>query len=126
MPHDGPLLEQSLKAAAGALIRWPRAKQCHPDRDRLAVRFEQFPACCLDWPSGGRSGTRPTSRSTPDPQSPPWSRPACGSGLLNEALGDYVPSPAGVGGVTIPQSDADAVDTRAMRAGGRGAQTIGL
>jgi hypothetical protein len=40
--HDGPLLEQSLKAAAGALIRLPRAKQYHPDRDRLAARFEQF------------------------------------------------------------------------------------
>jgi putative restriction endonuclease len=40
--HDGPLLEQSLKAATGALIRVPRAKQYHPDRDRLAVRFEQF------------------------------------------------------------------------------------
>jgi putative restriction endonuclease len=40
--HDGPLLEQSLKAAAGALIRLPRGKQFHPDRDRLAARFEQF------------------------------------------------------------------------------------
>jgi putative restriction endonuclease len=42
MLHDGPLLEQSLKAVAGALIRLPRAKQYHPDRDRLALRFEQF------------------------------------------------------------------------------------
>jgi len=41
MLHDGPLLEQSLKAVAGALIR-PRHKQYHPDRDRLAIRFEQF------------------------------------------------------------------------------------
>jgi putative restriction endonuclease len=38
--HDGPLLEQSPKAAAGALIRLPRGKQYHPDRDRLAARFE--------------------------------------------------------------------------------------
>jgi putative restriction endonuclease len=37
--HDGPLLEQSLKAAAGALIRLPRARHHHPDRDRLAARF---------------------------------------------------------------------------------------
>jgi HNH endonuclease len=37
-PHDGPLLEQSLQAAAGALIRLPRGKQYHPDRDRLAAR----------------------------------------------------------------------------------------
>jgi putative restriction endonuclease len=40
--HDGPLLEQSLKGVAGALIRLPRTKQFHPDRDRLATRFEQF------------------------------------------------------------------------------------
>jgi putative restriction endonuclease len=42
MLHDGPLLEQSLKAVAGAFIRLPRSKQYHPDRDRLAIRFEQF------------------------------------------------------------------------------------
>jgi putative restriction endonuclease len=40
--HDGPLLEQSLKAAAGALIRLPRGERYHPDRDRLAARFEHF------------------------------------------------------------------------------------
>jgi hypothetical protein len=39
--HDGPLLEQSLKACAGALMR-PRGKLFRPDRDRLAARFEQF------------------------------------------------------------------------------------
>jgi putative restriction endonuclease len=42
MLHDGPLLEQSLKACAGALIRPPRGKLFRPDRDRLAARFEQF------------------------------------------------------------------------------------
>ena len=42
MLHDGPLLEQSLKACAGALIRSPKGKQYRPDRDRLAARFEQF------------------------------------------------------------------------------------
>jgi putative restriction endonuclease len=42
MLHDGPLPEQSLKATAGALIRLPAVKQYHPDRDRLAARFEQF------------------------------------------------------------------------------------
>ena len=40
--HDGPLLEQSLKACAGTLIRPPRGKQFGPDRDRLAARFEEF------------------------------------------------------------------------------------
>jgi putative restriction endonuclease len=42
MLHDGPLLEQSLKAIAGRLIRLPRSKQHHPDRERRAIRFEQF------------------------------------------------------------------------------------
>jgi hypothetical protein len=43
MLHDGPLLlEKSLKAVAGALIRLPRPHQHHPDRDRLAIRFEQL------------------------------------------------------------------------------------
>jgi hypothetical protein len=37
--HDGPLLEQSLKAVVAALIRLP---QYHPVRDQLAVRFEPF------------------------------------------------------------------------------------
>jgi hypothetical protein len=36
------MLEQSLKAVAGALIRLPRSEQHHPDRDRVAIRFEQF------------------------------------------------------------------------------------
>ena len=40
--HDGPLLEQSLKAVAGAVIRLPRGKEHHPDRERLAARFELF------------------------------------------------------------------------------------
>ena len=39
--RDGPLLEQSLKACRGALIRPPRGKQFGPDRDRLAARFER-------------------------------------------------------------------------------------
>jgi putative restriction endonuclease len=42
MLHDGPLLEHSLKSVAGALIRLPRSRQHQPDRDRLAMRFEQF------------------------------------------------------------------------------------
>ena len=40
--HDASLLEQSLEAAAGALVRPPRSKQDRPDRDRLAIRFEHF------------------------------------------------------------------------------------
>jgi hypothetical protein len=42
MLHDGPLLEQSLKAIAGTTMRLPRRREHHPDRDRLATRFEQF------------------------------------------------------------------------------------
>ena len=42
MLHDWPILEHSLKAAAGALIRLPRSEQHNPDRDQLAIRFEQF------------------------------------------------------------------------------------
>jgi putative restriction endonuclease len=42
MLHDGPLLEQSLKSVAGGLIRLPKGKRYHPDRERLAARFEQF------------------------------------------------------------------------------------
>jgi putative restriction endonuclease len=42
MLHDGPLLEQSLKAIAGRLIRLPRSQQHQSDRDRFVVRFEQI------------------------------------------------------------------------------------
>jgi hypothetical protein len=42
MLQDGPLLEQSLKAVAGALIRLPRSKQHYLNRERLAMRFDQF------------------------------------------------------------------------------------
>jgi putative restriction endonuclease len=42
MLHDGPLLEQSLKAIAGRMIRLPRSNQHRPDRDRLAARFDLF------------------------------------------------------------------------------------
>jgi putative restriction endonuclease len=42
MLHDGPLLEQSLKAIAGTTMRVPKRREHHPDRDRLAARFEQF------------------------------------------------------------------------------------
>jgi putative restriction endonuclease len=41
MLHDGPLLEQSLKAIAGASVRVPKRREHHPDRNRLAARFEQ-------------------------------------------------------------------------------------
>jgi putative restriction endonuclease len=40
--HDGPFLELSLKGIAGTLIQMPRRSEDRPDRDRLAVRFEQF------------------------------------------------------------------------------------
>jgi putative restriction endonuclease len=40
--HEGALLERSLKAIEGRLIRSPRSEQHHPDRERLAIRFEEF------------------------------------------------------------------------------------
>lgn len=41
--HDGPLLE-ALKRLKGETIRTPIRLQDHPDRDRLAMRFERFKA----------------------------------------------------------------------------------
>jgi putative restriction endonuclease len=40
--HDGPFLELGLKGIAGQAIRLPRRTEDRPDRDRLALRFEQF------------------------------------------------------------------------------------
>jgi putative restriction endonuclease len=40
--HDGPFLELGLKGIAGTLIALPRRTQDRPDRDRLALRFDQF------------------------------------------------------------------------------------
>ena len=40
--HDGPFLEIGLKGIAGKLIDRPRRHEDLPDRDRLAIRFEQF------------------------------------------------------------------------------------
>jgi putative restriction endonuclease len=40
--HDGPFLELGLKGIAGTLIEMPRRAVDRPDRDRLAVRFDQF------------------------------------------------------------------------------------
>jgi putative restriction endonuclease len=40
--HDGPFLELGLKQIAGETIRLPRRAADYPDRDRLALRFEQF------------------------------------------------------------------------------------
>jgi len=40
--HDGPMLEQGLKALAGRIIRLPHRRADHPDRDPLAQRFSQF------------------------------------------------------------------------------------
>ena len=38
--HDGPFLELGLKMIAGQQIQLPRRSADHPDRDRLAFRFE--------------------------------------------------------------------------------------
>jgi putative restriction endonuclease len=40
--HDGPFLELGLKGIAGQVIQPPRRIEDRPDRDRLALRFEQF------------------------------------------------------------------------------------
>jgi putative restriction endonuclease len=40
--HDGPFLELGLKGIVGQVIQLPRRSEDRPDRDRLALRFEQF------------------------------------------------------------------------------------
>jgi putative restriction endonuclease len=40
--HDGPFLDFGLKGIAGTLIDRPRRLEDRPDRDRLALRFEQY------------------------------------------------------------------------------------
>jgi putative restriction endonuclease len=40
--RDGPFLELGLKGIVGQAIQLPRRRQDRPDRNRLAVRFEQF------------------------------------------------------------------------------------
>ena len=40
--HDGPFLELGLKQIDGTQIGMPRRLEDRPDRDRLALRFEQF------------------------------------------------------------------------------------
>jgi putative restriction endonuclease len=42
--HDGPMLEEAIKKIDGRLIRLPAREVDYPDRNRLAVRFEQFEA----------------------------------------------------------------------------------
>ena len=39
--HDGPFLELWLKGIAGTLIDRPNRIEDRPERDRLAIRFEQ-------------------------------------------------------------------------------------
>jgi putative restriction endonuclease len=40
--HNGPFLELGLQGNAGTLIDRPRQLEDRPDRDRLALRLEQF------------------------------------------------------------------------------------
>jgi len=40
--HEGPFLELGLKGIAGPVIQLPRRNDDRPDRDRLALQFEQF------------------------------------------------------------------------------------
>ena len=43
--HDGPMLEQGLKALEGKKILLPRHKELWPDRERLEIRYETFRQC---------------------------------------------------------------------------------
>ena len=47
--RDGPFLEFGLKGIVGQVIQLPRRSEDRPDRDRLAIRFEQFTKA--SWPS---------------------------------------------------------------------------
>jgi putative restriction endonuclease len=40
--RDGPFLELGLKGIARQVIELPRRSEDRPDRDRLALRFEEF------------------------------------------------------------------------------------
>jgi putative restriction endonuclease len=40
--HDGPFLELGLKGITGNRIELPRRREDWPDRNRLALRFEEF------------------------------------------------------------------------------------
>ena len=40
--HDGPFLELGPKGIAGSLIDRPRRLEDRPDRERRALRFEEF------------------------------------------------------------------------------------
>jgi putative restriction endonuclease len=40
--YDIPFLELGLKGIVGQVIQLPRRIEDHPDRNRLALRFEQF------------------------------------------------------------------------------------
>jgi putative restriction endonuclease len=40
--HDGPFHELGFKGIVGQVIQLPRRSEDRPDRDRLALRFEQF------------------------------------------------------------------------------------
>jgi hypothetical protein len=55
--HDGPFLELGLKGIVGKLIDKPRRLEDRPDRDRLAIRFEQFRESCLTGPTTRRIRT---------------------------------------------------------------------
>ena len=40
--HDGPFLELGPKGIVGQVIELPRRLEDRPDRDQLALRFEEF------------------------------------------------------------------------------------
>jgi putative restriction endonuclease len=46
--HDGPFLELGLKGIVGQVIQLPRRSADRPDRDRVALRFEEFKRASKD------------------------------------------------------------------------------
>src|SRR5690242_12489662 len=40
--RDGPFIELGLKGIAGQMVQFPRRNEDRPDRDRLALRFDEF------------------------------------------------------------------------------------
>jgi hypothetical protein len=51
MLHEKPLLEESMKAVAGPVDPVAEVQAASPERDLLAIRFEQFKRAAR-WPCG--------------------------------------------------------------------------
>ncbi|HXQ09297.1 MAG TPA: hypothetical protein VN831_31610, partial [Bradyrhizobium sp.] len=47
--HDGPFLELGLKGIVGQVIQLPRRTEDYPNRERLALRFEELNGTASPW-----------------------------------------------------------------------------